>query len=245
MFKGYLKKFKGKILIYYREKDSLYTNQILAIVKVAYNDLKSYFNLEKDITGIRLILVPIRTEFDRLVADLLEVPIERPSDPRRVAQPQRTDIVFMSPSSYEKHCAYSYKQDEFERMIKHELTHVFEEYLTPDMEISPGWWSEGLAVYLSDQWQYRSQFEFCEPVLNALESGNIPSISEILSDRLLRYTFGWTIVMYLEQTMGRELIVRTVKTLKDEDLLKSIGLSAETLHKGWLEWLTTYPWHIK
>ncbi len=245
MFKNYRKMSDTNITMYFSEQDSQYAELTLAKALRAYSELKDYFTLEEDIPEIRIILVPNRDEFDRFVADLLHVPIERPSDPRRVAQPQKTDIVFMSPSSYENHCAYTFKHDEFERMIKHELTHVFEEYLTPDMEISPGWWSEGLAVYLSDQWQYKSQFEFCEPVSDALESGNIPSISEILSNRLLRYTFGWTIVMYLEQIMGRDLIVRTVKTLKDEDLLKAVGTDPDSLQKDWSSWLTTYPWHFR
>ena len=239
MFRDYLKKPRSIITVYYDAKDSIYAEQILVQAKDAYFALKNYFSIEKDITGIRLILVPNRDEFDRLVADLLRVPIERPSDPRRLAQPQRTDIVFMSPSSYKKHCAYDYSEADFRRMIKHELVHVFEEYLTPDMETTPGWWSEGLAVYLSEQWKYKSELGFCEPVINALESGKIPTINEILNDRMLRYTFGWTIVMYLEMTYGKDFIVNTVKTLTENDLLKAVGISQTELQKDWHKWMTS------
>jgi len=77
-----------------------------------------------------------------------------------MAQPQRTDLVVLSPSAYEQHSIFRYFLDEYRRLLFHEMTHMFEEYLAPAsaMEAVPRWWSEGLAVYLSGQWKYDDQY---------------------------------------------------------------------------------------
>ena len=62
--------------------------------------------------------MPDRSEFDRLVTDLLGVEIEKPSNSGRIAQPQKTDIVFLSPSAFEQHSKYEYVLNDFRRMIR-------------------------------------------------------------------------------------------------------------------------------
>ncbi|MFU8796546.1 MAG: hypothetical protein ACNA7X_04550, partial [Dehalococcoidia bacterium] len=188
-------------------------------------------------TPIRAILVPSRREYDRLVVDLLGVDIEVPSNPGRVAQPQRTDIVFLSPSAYRQHSTYSYDADEYRRLVFHELVHVFEEHLSPDIEAAPRWWSEGLAAYLSGQWRCADRFRFRQPVLEGITLGHVPRISEIEADVQLCYAWGWTLVMFIEKAYSRDTVVRIVRECDDGDVLSTLGEDPHAFEKGWQRWL--------
>jgi hypothetical protein len=208
-----------------------------ATLKNAIKGLSEYFGLRDVFPRPRAILVPDRSEFDRLVAGLLGVDIEGPSDPGRVAQPQGTDIVFLSPPAFEEHSTYEYDPDDFRRMVWHELVHVVDEYLTLDIEETPRWWSEGLAVYLSDQWGHDSQFKFRNAAIDCIEDKSVPDIREIQQSVSLAYDFGWTIVKFIEDTRGRESIVRAVRDAMKGDIFGALGVDIDTIEQQWKEWM--------
>jgi hypothetical protein len=161
-----------KIEIRYVEGERGFAQKAFFILSKTLPFITDYFRLSRDFPKIRVVLVPNRSEFDRLVQDLLHVEIEVPSNPARIAQPQRTDMVVLSPSAYESYPVFKYVSDDFGRLLIHELIHIVEEYLSPDIEVIPRWWSEGLAVYLSGQWRYEDDFR--KPVLEGIEKEKIP-----------------------------------------------------------------------
>ena len=110
-----------RIEIYYLERDRTFAEDTASSLMNAASKLAKYFEVNKPLPCTRAILAPDRDAFDVLVADLLGVQIERPSDPRRIAQPQKRDIVFLSPSAYATESTYSYVPDDFQRMVHHEL----------------------------------------------------------------------------------------------------------------------------
>jgi len=167
---NYLKLRNDRIEVYYLEPDRTFAEDTALSLMTEASKLAEYFGIDEPLPLVRAILAPDRDAFDVLVADLLGVQIERPSDPRRIAQPQKTDIVLLSPSAYASQSTYSYVPDDFQRMVHHELVHVVQELLSPGIEESLLWWDEGLAVYLSNQWQHESQFHFREPVLQSTGS---------------------------------------------------------------------------
>ncbi len=229
---------QGNVEIKYIEGFEKYLDLTLSAFKESYDFLSSFFSEEiNDL--FRLILVPDRDEYDRLVINLLGVNIKTPSNPGRLAQPQKTDLVFLHPSAYARHSTYVFCPDEYIRMIRHELTHVFEEYLAPDIETSPRWWSEGLAVFLSKQWQYSDQFMFRQPVLEGIKVNKLPDLSGIQKDVGLAYDWGWTLVMYLYFTEGRNRVVEIVKEFdfSQNDIIKASSPSREELEASWKEWL--------
>ena len=93
----------------------------------------------------------------------------------RVAQPQRTDLILLSPAAWDKGM-HTYTPASFHRLIAHEVAHIIEEYLSPNIEAVPRWWSEGLAMYTSGQWQER---ETLQKVLSMVEANALPSISQM------------------------------------------------------------------
>jgi len=237
MLDDYLSLGDDRNQVRYVRPEKKVAEETLATLGEAVAGLCAYFDLTMGFPCVRAVLVPDRSEFDRLVADLLGVDIEKPSNPGRVAQPQKTDIVFLSPPAFEHHSTYEYNPDDFKRMIWHELVHVFEEYLTPAEGAPPRWWSEGIAIYLSDQWRYKSQFRFREPVTMGIRDKSLPDIAEIQRSVSLAYDFGWTIVKLIEDKRGKQAIVDVVKTSRNGQVFQAIGEQAESFQKQWKEWL--------
>jgi peptidase MA superfamily protein len=234
----YLKLRKDRIEVCFVDPDRQFAKDTASSLVNAASKLAEYFEVNGPLPLIRAILAPDRDAFDVLVADLLDVRIERPSDPRRIAQPQKTDIVFLSPSAYATQSTYTYVPDDFQRMATHELVHVVQELLSPGIEESPLWWDEGLAVYLSNQWQHTSQFRFREPVLQSIQDGHAPTLSAIQTDNSLAYSFGWTLVRFIEQEMGKTAIVSVVKQMMDGDVFTALGVvDAVSFQEAWQAWL--------
>jgi len=193
---------KGKgVSVFFFPGDKNYALKTREYLEKAVVDLSKYFQAEKPL-GLRAILVPDRKEYERMVVNLLGVDIEIPSNPGRIAQPQGKDLVFLSPSAYRDHSIYEYRPEEYKGLIFHEATHVFEELLSPDIELVPRWWSEGLAVFLSGQWKEYCQLNFRKNVENGILQGEIPSFREVERKIDLAYDWGWTLVMFLELSLG-------------------------------------------
>jgi hypothetical protein len=235
MLDDYLTFGDQKLEIRYVNGEQEFAEETFASLSKASRHLIRYFRLSESFPKVRAVLVPNRNEYDRLVRDLLGVEIEVPSDPTRIAQPQRTDMVVLSPSAYDRDSAFNYVPGDFRRLLAHELVHVFEEHLSPDMEATPRWWSEGLAVYLSGQWHHEDDFR--QPVIEGVERNRIPRISEIQKVRKLAYQWGWTIVQFVESTYGRELIRRIVKECAGPDVFSMIGEETDILERRWRDWL--------
>jgi len=196
-----------------------------------------YFEISEPLPKIRVVLVPDRNEFDRLVRDLLQVEIEVPSNPARIAQAQKSDMVLLSPSAYAAHSTFVFVPAHFHRLLVHEFIHMAEEFLSPDIESVPGWWSEGLAVYLSGQWLFEDEFR--KAALNGVEKNIIPAIRQIETDRKLAYDWGWTLVKFFEDVYGKIKILQIVRESTDGKVFSSIGEDLENIEPGWKAWLHT------
>ncbi len=193
-----------------------------------------YFALSQPFPTVRLALVTERDEFDRLVRDLLRVTIEVPSHPARIAQAQRTDMVAISPSAYARCTPFTYRPEAFGRLLVHELVHMVEEHLSPDIEASPRWWGEGLAVALSDQWRHDPEFR---AAVGAVRQGRVPTLGQVTTDPSLAYDWGWTVVRFLEADGGPELINQIVRTCADGGVLALAAADRGCLAAAWRAWV--------
>ncbi len=217
-------------------QDAEYARHFTETMDTSAQVLGAYFQTPIP-PGLRGILAPCRSEYERLVTELLGVPIELPSHPGRIAQPQGTDLVFLSPAAYAEHSHYPYDQAEFGRLVFHEMTHVFEECLSPDIERQPLWWSEGLAVYLSGQWRFDSPFRFREPVAESIMKGIVPELPRLEADWYTANAWGWTLVMYIERQWGREMVAEAVKHCQAGAVLDWITDRPRKLARDWKRWL--------
>jgi len=235
MIESYLWFNEENIKVGFTEKDRKFVKETSIALKEAIKFFSEYFLLKKSFPVVTAILAPNRKEYDRLVKEFLKVDIETPSSPGRIAQPQRTDLVLLAPSAYAKDSFYKYEPKEYKRLIFHESMHMFEEYLSPNIEASPRWWGEELAVYLSEQWKYEDDVRV--PVLEGIRSNSIPKIEEIQKDVVLSYQYGWTMVKYIESTYGRKMILNIVKNCADGDVFKIIGETVGNFERRWKEYL--------
>ncbi|MBP8591003.1 hypothetical protein KBI33_00855 [Candidatus Shapirobacteria bacterium] len=168
--------------------DEVWAKETLIFLQEVLVFLSHYFGLKKPFSLIRVVLAPGRSQYDQLVANFLGVKAKIPSAPQRIAQIQKTKMVFLSPVSYEDDSSYKFKPDEYRRLVFHELVHVFGEYLSADMEAVPCWWGEGLAVYLSGQGEHEDEFR--QPVLRGIRERNIPNFQSIQASRKQSYQWG-------------------------------------------------------
>ena len=239
MLTKYQQTENGHTTVLFAEPDRADAQNTMQHLASALDALTTYFDIDNPFPRVRAILAPNRDLFDTLVADLLGVAIERPSDSRRVAQAQKTDIVLLAPHGYTTESAYAYVADDYARMITHELVHVVQEHLCPDIENSPLWWDEGLAVYLSAQWQYDSQFRFREPVVEGIRQRQVPALADVEREPSFAYTYGWTLVRFIETRCGRREIARAVRETEDGDVLATLDEDRMHLGPTWSAWLLT------
>ncbi len=239
MLDGYLLLGNEQTEILYKAGEEQYAKLAFDAVNRSLPCLCRYFDISSPFPKVTVILVPDRNEFDRLVRGLLQVEIEVPSHPARIAQPQRTDMVVISPSAYAAHTIYTYRPKDFRRLLAHELVHMIEEFVTPDIETTPRWWSEGLAVYLSGQWRYEDEFR--KAAQDGITSKKIPSFEQIAEERTFAYDWGWTIVRYIEKVYGKKMIQRMVKECLYGDVFTVIGENGAILEKRWRDWLLANP----
>ena len=235
MLSDYLTLESQSVEIRYAQGDYEFAQVSHAALDRALPAITGYFGLPSSFPKVRVVLVPSRAEFDRLVRDLLGVAIETHSNPGRIAQAQRTDTVVLSPPAYEIHSSFEYDEEGFRRLLVHELVHMVEEFLSPDIEASPRWWSEGLAVYLSDQWRLEGDYK--DPVLHGISGGNVPGVAELAADVKLAYDWGWTIVRFVEDAFGRQKVVQIVRECADGDLFSMLGEETSSLERRWKHWL--------
>jgi hypothetical protein len=116
----------------------------------------AYLPLPERVPFANLFLLPSRDEFDRFVGHITSTPTHA----SRVGQSRGQDIYLLSPAAYTTDAAPNWRGPDgqadlgmFRRLVAHETVHLVEEALSPReaMEVRPGWWSEGLAVRISNQ----------------------------------------------------------------------------------------------
>jgi hypothetical protein len=235
MLGDYLTLENARFEIRFVEGERPFAEETLGTLSEALPSLTRTFLLAEPLPKVRAVLVTHRAEFDRLVRDLLRVQIEVPSHPARIAQPQGTDMVVLSPSAYANHSIFTYVPDQFGRLLIHELVHMVEEHLSPNVEAIPRWWSEGLAVVLSEQWRHEDGFR--RPALDGIARNDVPGLRQIEAETKLAYDWGWTIVRFIEVARGRAAIVRVVKECADGNVFSAMGETAGSLETRWRSWL--------
>ena len=243
MLDSYLATGDRRIQVHHLQGDQRWAEYTLERLASALPHVSDYFRLQHPLPPIRTVLAPDRREFDRLVRDLLRVETECPSLPSRIAQPQRTDLVLLSPSAYGEHSIFAYIPDDYGRVLAHELVHMVEEHLSPDIESVPRWWGEGLAVYVSQQWQHEEDFH--EPVITGLSAATMPSIAEMENRTALAYHWGWTVVWFVERECGRDLILKIVRECVDGDVISALKPRLGHPAKKWNDWLLNHLGELK
>ncbi len=177
---------------------------------------------------INVFLAPNRMEFDKLVAHLTSIP----THPSRIGQPQGNDLYLISPSAWSRDAVPSlltpdggFDHGMYRRLLIHETVHIWEEFISPhgSMEVRPSWFSEGLAVYVSGQ--YNRDRDMVDAVNEKRKSGLIPELNRFKGPDA--YLWGWMVIRFLIRRFSWERIVTVLKENCSEDVLSDFGPGLE------------------
>lgn len=214
-----------------------FTKETLENAKICINKLHKEFLVEGYIfkNNINIYLAPNRNEFEYLILNILKINIKMPTSKGRIAQPQKTDLILLCPSAYETDSIYKYNSEEYKRLLMHEMVHMFHEHLSADMEHIARWFSEGIAVYLSKQYKYEDEFN--RSVMDGVSNNKIPKISDIIDDVMLSYDWGWTLVKYINDTYGFNMILNIMRNCGSSDIIGFMKEDKVEFEEKWREWL--------
>lgn len=158
-----------------------------------------------------------------------------PTSKGRIAQPQRTDLILLCPSSYHTDSIYTYNAKYYKRLLKHEMIHMFHEHLSVDMENTSRWFGEGIAVYLSNQHKYEDEFK--NPVIEGVLNNKISSVEDINNDVMLCYDWGWSLVEYIDETYGFDTVLNIIRNCGSTDVVGFMKEDKVEFKNKWKNWL--------
>lgn len=145
----------------------------------------------------------------------------------------------LSPKTWKQTaCEHDYADStETQRLITHELVHVFHGQLniSPDFSDVHGidWFVEGLATYASGQCDETRISE----VQMAVRENNFPQNLSYFWTGNLRYGLSGSMVMYLDKTYGRDKITDLLKFNTLSAVLESLGTSESEILNGWKSYM--------
>ena len=110
-------------------------------------------------------------------------------------------VYLLDRANFEKESENTYSEERYAALLKHELTHCFTDILTKSYRY-PIWLMEGLAIYLSDQLQWRKRSEKFSKFLNSFDQ-----------QREGVYSESGFIVKVLIEKYGKEKMIELLKQL--------------------------------
>jgi hypothetical protein len=127
-----------------------------------------------------------------------------------------------------------------QRLITHELTHVYHGQHNPSPEFDDpgfaevGWYAEGLAVFVSGQFDAERLAQARE----VLEAGSGPERLRDAWSGEARYAIAGSIVAYLEDRYGRGALRELMGVTREAQLFEVLGVEEEgEILEGWREWV--------
>jgi hypothetical protein len=152
-------------------------------------------------------------------------------------------LVLLSPSAWKAEACDHNPNDtaEIQRIITHELVHVFHGQHNPTRDFTGadeiGWFAEGLAVLASGQLDGQK----LSRTVDAVRAGEVPkSLSETWSGKH-RYGRAGSLVQYLDVKYGRDTLIALLPVVKQSDLLARLGVTEQQLLQNWQAWLLKDP----
>jgi len=156
-----------------------------------------------------------------------------------VASGVASKLDLLSPLVWQSQaCEHNFEnKEEIQRLITHELVHVYhgQNNPSPDFSNTQGidWLVEGLAVYASGQCDQ----ERLEKVKASVAEGKYPEQLEKFWTGNLKYGYAGSMVLYIDKVYGREKLKTTMKLTSLSDVLKVLAVNEGTLVKGWKEFI--------
>jgi hypothetical protein len=122
-------------------------------------------------------------------------------------------------------------------LITHELVHVFHGQYNPVPDFTGlddiGWFLEGLATLVSGQLDSARLARARE----AISAGEAPDSLEAVWSGPNRYGFSGSLVQYVAETHGSEILGRLLRATTESQILDALGTTEQSLLAGWKSWM--------
>jgi hypothetical protein len=151
----------------------------------------------------------------------------------------RFDLVSPSVWSTEA-CEHNYSDEEkTNRLIAHEMVHVFhgQNNPSPDFSNTEGidWFVEGLAAYASGQCDSARIAE----VRIAMNENKLPVELDKFWTGKYRYGISGSMVMHIDKKYGREKIIALLPMTKKSEILASLKVTEQQLLSDWKSFMNS------
>ena len=98
------------------------------------------------------------------------------------------------------------------------------------MDIRPGWFSEGLAMYISESYTER---KFKVRLKDDYEKGTVPLPEEMTGEKA--YTWGCVLFEFLIRRFGAQKILSVITDTCEEDIISLLDSDSESMRKEFIE----------
>jgi len=173
--------------------------KIEKIYEHSMEELSEFFNINWKKNRPRIFLVKDRKTIDELMG--------YKTDDYLVGWLNNLDIYILDNENFEKESSQKYSEEEYYKLIKHELVHAFTTVVADiyDKPILPDWLWEGLALYLAGQNNPKQVPEKLENFLDFYEQD---------MENTDVYKEAGFAVEHLVKEFGKEKLLDLIKSLK-------------------------------
>ena len=234
MLENYKYAHKENVTVYYIGNDSRFVIEVMEGVLNSYKELEKYFQLKDREFSIRTILAMNRREYDYIGETILKLKRNSASKRSEVTITSKNDLLILSPFAYEEESTYDYEREMLQKLIYSQVVHIFNEFLSLNPEASSTWFGQGIAIYLSKLW---NEENINKEIKKAIKEDMIPSLKMIQENKSLYKTWVWTIVRYIEEVYGKEIINEIIRKYDESDIFSIIKVPIDDFEDRWRAWL--------
>jgi len=170
------------------------------IYNKSMKELDDFFGLNWKRNKPKIFLVKDRESINKLMGEKTQDWI--------VGWANNQDVFVLDKDTYEKESCHTYSDDEYFRLIKHELAHVFTQVYSGifNKSIEPDWLWEGVAIYLSDQNKTKKKPNQLKEFLQHYSQDNKNSNV---------YKESGFAIEFLVKNFGKQKLLKLIKSLKE------------------------------
>lgn len=229
-------KHKGYTL-FYKGDDESESVRYAAFINKGIESV-NFFTKDSCKKDFKVYVHPSRAEMDHQWQTDWKMPGFK-SECWMVASGVATRLDLLSPLTWAKQaCEHDYtNKDETQKVITHELFHIYHAQLNPSSDFSEtggiDWLVEGFATYASGQ----CDTERMLAVKDAVKKKTSPALLDDFWKGKLKYGFSGSLVMFVDKKYGREKLKGLLKFKTRTQVLGALKTNEKTLLKSWADFI--------
>lgn len=223
--------------IYYREKDQPQIDQYDSLIKNGLRTVRKFFG-----TGYKsqfaVYVHPDRSSLDSTWQHDFKLAGFQ-SECWMVASGISDKLDMIAPQQWKtQSCEHDYSnKEETQRLITHELVHVFHAQNNKSKDFSESdnldWFAEGLATYVSGQLTIQK----LDQVKQAVKENKTPSSLNDFWKGNLRYQLSGSTILFIDKTYGRKKLMKLLPYTKKSEVIAELNTSEEKFVQAWKQFL--------